>query len=52
MATEWNIRNNGRAWTGEEGFERYSLAPSKIELPKRYLMQLPSRRFTCFTSKP
>ena len=28
----WDIRNEGRAWSGEEAFARYMLKPHKIEL--------------------
>ena len=28
----WDIRNKGRAWRGEEAFARYMLKPHKIEL--------------------
>ncbi len=29
---KWDIRNEGRAWSGEEAFARYMLKPHKIEL--------------------
>jgi hypothetical protein len=29
---KWDIRNKGRAWKGDEAFERYMLTPHKIEL--------------------
>ena len=28
----WDIRNKGRAWKGDEAWERYQLTPEKIEL--------------------
>ncbi len=35
---KWDIRNEGRAWKGEEAFERYMLKPHKIELIKGKLL--------------
>jgi hypothetical protein len=29
---EWDIRREGRAWSGDEVSERYSLTPEKFEL--------------------
>lgn len=29
---EWDIRREGRAWNGEDGFQRYSLTPEKFEM--------------------
>ena len=29
---KWDIRREGRAWSGDEGFERYSLTPEKFEM--------------------
>jgi hypothetical protein len=31
-AMEWDIRRDGRAWSGGEGFQRYSLTPERFEL--------------------
>ena len=28
----WNIRNEGRAWSGNEARQRYELSPEKIEM--------------------
>jgi hypothetical protein len=28
----WDIRREGRSWTGDEAMSRYKLAPEKIEL--------------------
>ena len=28
----WNIRNEGRAWSGDEARQRYDLSPEKIEM--------------------
>ena len=30
----WNIRNEGRAWSGDEARQRYGLSPEKIEMIK------------------
>ena len=35
---KWDIRNEGRAWGGDEAFERYMLKPHKIELIKGKLL--------------
>ena len=35
---KWDIRNEGRAWRGDEAFERYMLKPHKIELIKGKLL--------------
>jgi hypothetical protein len=35
---KWDIRNAGRAWRGDEAFERYQLTPHKIELIKGKLL--------------
>jgi hypothetical protein len=35
---KWDIRNEGRAWRGDEAFERYMLKPPKIELIKGKLL--------------
>jgi hypothetical protein len=29
---DWNIRREGRSWSAEEVWQRYELAPEKIEL--------------------
>lgn len=29
---DWDIRLDGRAWSGKEAHERYQLSPEKIEL--------------------
>lgn len=29
---QWDIRREGRAWTGDEAMARYYMAPEKIEL--------------------
>jgi hypothetical protein len=34
----WDIRNKGRAWKGDEAWERYQLTPHKIELIKGKLL--------------
>jgi hypothetical protein len=34
----WDIRNEGRAWKGDEAFDRYMLKPHKIELIKGKLL--------------
>lgn len=31
---KWDIRREGRAWTGDEGLERYALTPEKFEMIK------------------
>jgi hypothetical protein len=30
--TNWDIRNEGRAWKAEEAMHRYSMTPSKFEM--------------------
>jgi hypothetical protein len=32
MTIPWDIRNEGRAWTKDEAFDRYSLGPEKFEM--------------------
>ena len=32
MTIAWNIRREGRRWTGDEGFERFAHTPEKIEM--------------------
>lgn len=32
MLQNWDIRAEGRAWTGEEASGRYALTPEKIEM--------------------
>jgi hypothetical protein len=32
MPKQWDIRAEGRAWTGNEAMERYALTPEKIEM--------------------
>lgn len=32
MSQHWDIRPEGRAWTGNEAMERYMLTPEKIEM--------------------
>lgn len=34
----WNVRNKGRAWHGDEAWARYQLTPHKIELIKGKLL--------------
>lgn len=29
---KWDIRRKGRAWSGEEAWQRYELTPEKIEM--------------------
>ena len=29
---KWDIRNEGRAWQGDEAWERFELTPEKIEM--------------------
>lgn len=29
---EWDIRREGRAWSGDDAFQRYSLTPEKFEM--------------------
>lgn len=29
---KWDIRREGRAWTGDEGMQRFSLTPEKFEM--------------------
>lgn len=29
---QWDIRAEGRAWTGNEGLARYALTPEKLEM--------------------
>jgi len=29
---KWDIRNDGRAWRGEEAWVRYQLKPEKFEM--------------------
>ncbi len=36
--SEWDIRRQGRRWTGEEATARYSLAPEKLELVEGRLL--------------
>jgi hypothetical protein len=31
---KWDIRREGRAWSGDEGLERFSLTPEKFEMVK------------------
>ena len=42
----WDIRNEGRAWRGEEAFARYMLKPHKIELIKGRLLSTSDDRET------
>jgi hypothetical protein len=32
MGIEWDIRRAGRAWSGDEAFARFALAPERIEM--------------------
>jgi hypothetical protein len=32
MPQQWDIRAEGRAWSGNEAMERYDLTPEKIEM--------------------
>ena len=32
MTIEWDIRRQGRAWTGAEALGRFELAPERIEM--------------------
>jgi hypothetical protein len=43
---KWDIRNRGRAWKGEEAFERYLLTPEKIELVNGKLLFSSKQRET------
>ena len=43
---KWDIRNEGRAWRGEEAFARYMLKPHKIELVKGKLLSFSDDRET------
>ena len=29
---KWDIRREGRAWTGDEGMQRFNLTPEKFEM--------------------
>jgi hypothetical protein len=29
---QWDIRNEGRSWRGDEAWDRYQLTPEKIEM--------------------
>jgi hypothetical protein len=31
-ATRWDIRNEGRAWNGDEAWDRFMLTPEKFEM--------------------
>jgi hypothetical protein len=35
---EWDIRNEGRAWRGDEAWGRYMLKPEKIEMVRGKLL--------------
>lgn len=32
MDVKWDIRNEGRAWSHDEAFDRYALTPEKLEM--------------------
>jgi hypothetical protein len=32
MTIQWDIRNKGRAWRGDEAMSRYMLTPEKFEM--------------------
>jgi hypothetical protein len=32
MKPQWDIRHDGRAWRGDEAWERFELAPEKFEM--------------------
>jgi len=36
--TKWDIRNDGRAWSKDEAFDRYLMLPRKIEVIKGKLL--------------
>ncbi|KYC43158.1 hypothetical protein WA1_13750 [Scytonema hofmannii PCC 7110] len=42
----WNISNEGRAWSGEEARSRYELAPEKIEMIQGKLFWTDEERIT------
>jgi hypothetical protein len=35
---EWDIRNEGRAWSKDEAFPRYELTPEKLEMVEGKLL--------------
>jgi len=43
---KWDIRNEGRAWKGEEAFGRYMMKPHKIELIRGKLLSSSKERET------
>jgi hypothetical protein len=43
---EWDIRSEGRAWTGDEAMARYSLAPEKIQMIRGKLLWDDEQRLT------
>jgi hypothetical protein len=42
----WDIRREGRAWTGQEFHERYARAPKKLELIRGKLLWSDEQRLT------
>lgn len=38
MSQHWDIRPEGRAWTGDEAMARYALTPEKIEMVEGRLL--------------
>lgn len=35
---DWDIRREGRAWSGDEAMNRYALTPEKLEMVKGRLL--------------
>lgn len=40
----WDIRREGRAWTGDEAMARYALTPEKLEMVHGKLLWSPRER--------
>ena len=45
-AAKWDIRREGRAWTGEEAMQRYNLTPEKFEMYQGRLFWSDEERVT------
>lgn len=40
---KWDIRREGRAWSGDEAMQRYNLTPEEFEMYRGKLMTVRSR---------
>ena len=43
---KWDIRRQGRAWTGDEAMQRYNLTPEKFEMYQGKLFWSDEERLT------